>query len=134
MGRQTELHFVKDGVKVNARNFKTTILKPGLKDLTQELFDGEDWVFMQDSAPAHKAKTTQEWLEGHVPSFITAREWPPYSPDLNPMDYYVWGRLEAVTNNKEFHSLEALKAAVLKEWDRLDEDECAERACPGRRD
>jgi len=27
----------------------------------------------------------------HCPDFIDKDAWPPKSPDLNPLDYYVWG-------------------------------------------
>jgi hypothetical protein len=37
------------------------------------LFSGHEWIFQQDSAPAHhKAKTTQEWLWRNLLAFITA--------------------------------------------------------------
>ncbi|XP_054718970.1 vacuolar protein sorting-associated protein 53 homolog [Uloborus diversus] len=38
---------------------------------------------------------TQDWCRTHFPDFISSAEWPPYSPDLNPMDYSVWSILEA---------------------------------------
>ena len=47
-------------------------------------------VFQQDGAPAHTSKTTQEYLDGATPDFIRKDEWPPQSPDCNPMDYAVW--------------------------------------------
>jgi hypothetical protein len=125
---RTELHFVEKGVKVTAKNYQANVLRPVVKPLNDTLFEGKSWVFVQDSAPAHKAKTTQAWLSRHVPAFVTSQEWPPYSPDLNPMDYYAWGRLEAVTNNREYKSLEALKASVIKEWAALDQNELC-RAC-----
>uniref|UniRef100_A0A914EGZ6 Metalloendopeptidase n=1 Tax=Acrobeloides nanus TaxID=290746 RepID=A0A914EGZ6_9BILA len=43
----------------------------------------------------HKAKETQQWLRENVPDFITAKEWPSYSPDLNPLDYSIWGYIES---------------------------------------
>jgi len=27
----------------------------------------------------------------HCPDFINKEAWPPNSPDLNPLDYHVWG-------------------------------------------
>jgi hypothetical protein len=60
------------------------------------LFNGQEEVFQQESAPAHKAKTTQEWLQRNAPAFISAEDWPLGSPDLNPMDYKLWCVLEDV--------------------------------------
>jgi len=42
-------------------------------------------------APAHSAPETQEWIAWNSPEFISKAEWPPNSPDLNPLDYDVWG-------------------------------------------
>jgi len=50
------------------------------------LFNGPEGVFQQDSAPAHKAKTTQKWLQRNTPAFISTEDWPLQSPGPNPMD------------------------------------------------
>jgi transposase len=39
-------------------------------------------VFMQDNAPIHKARTVCRWFEDLA---IPLLDWPPYSPDLNPI-------------------------------------------------
>jgi transposase len=38
---------------------------------------------MQDNAPAHAAKETKQLLADLA---INRFEWPPYSPDLNPIE------------------------------------------------
>jgi hypothetical protein len=58
------------------------------------LFSGQKWVFQQDSVPAHKSKTTQEWLQKNLLAFISAENWPSGSADLSPLDYKLWDVLE----------------------------------------
>ena len=50
------------------------------------------FIFQQDGAPAHTARVTQDWLTANC-HFINKNEWPPNSPDLNPLDYHVWGAM-----------------------------------------
>ena len=49
----------------------------GLKGMEQEL------IFMQDNTPGHATKETITLLEALA---IAVCKWPPYSPDLNPIE------------------------------------------------
>src|SRR6218665_2534562 len=50
-----------------------------------------EFTFQQDGASAHTARVTQEWLHAYCSEIIEKDRWPPNSPDLNPLDYHVWG-------------------------------------------
>lgn len=117
------LHFVDPGVKIDANYYQEEILKKVVQPLNYTLFNGEDWTFQQDSAASHKAKSTQMWLKDNVPDFISVKEWPAVSPDLNPLDYYIWSKLEAKVCSKRHKNLESLKQALLTEWDNLSMDD-----------
>ena len=42
--------------------------------------------------------------------------WPPNSPDLNPVDYAVWGVLQQqVYHNRKFTTVDELKQAIVEE-------------------
>ncbi|CAF0956335.1 unnamed protein product [Didymodactylos carnosus] len=86
------------------------------------LYPNGQWTFQQDSATAHKTKTTQAWLRLNCPDFISSEEWPPSSPDLNPLDFCIRGTLESVVNAKPHRSIESLKRKFIQERDRLDMD------------
>ena len=49
---------------------------------------------MQDGATAHTTNDVLNFLgekfRGRVISRRSEIEWPPYSPDLNPLDYFFW--------------------------------------------
>ena len=44
-------------------------------------------------SPAHTAALGQDWIQKSCPDFIGKDQWPPNSPDLNPLDYHVWGAM-----------------------------------------
>ena len=41
---------------------------------------------MYKTAIRSTAKLTQDWLRTNVPEYITRKQWPPRSPDLNPIE------------------------------------------------
>lgn len=90
-GGRGRLLFVDEKAKVNA-NYYVTQLLPHLVTDAQQLLDG-NFVFQQDGAPAHTATVTQEWINHNCPDMIVKDDWPPNSPDLNPLDYHVWGAM-----------------------------------------
>lgn len=110
----TKLHFCEKGVKTSANVYQNTVLDKVVKPLNSTLFNNQHWVFQQDSAPGHKAKTTQAWLKNNVPEFICAEDWPSGSPDLNPLDYKLWSVLEDMVCTKRYPNIDALKKALSK--------------------
>ena len=103
---KTRIHFIDtEHTKVNSESYKN-LLEIGLLPDCRRLYPNGDWVFQQDGAPAPTSKTTQEYLDGATPDFIRKDEWPPQSPDCNPMDYAVWDKF---TENK-------LKKQIRKCW------------------
>ncbi|XP_045448927.1 uncharacterized protein LOC123657426 [Melitaea cinxia] len=60
-----------------------------------------------DSAPGHKARTTQAWLETNVPDFIRVENWPSSSPD--PLDFKLWSVLEDMDRLSDKATLSLLK-------------------------
>jgi hypothetical protein len=67
-----------------------------MKHLNMNLFSGQEWAFQQDSVPAQKAKTTQEWLRRNLLTFISAENWLSGSADLKILDNKLWAVLEDV--------------------------------------
>ena len=84
---RSPLVFVEQGVKLNQENYRNDILVGSLLLWAKEHFKKRPWPIQRDSAPSHEAKKTQEWLSANVLNFISKKEWPPSSPDLNPLDF-----------------------------------------------
>lgn len=88
------IHLIDKGAKVNATYYQQRILATGLIPDCHRIFHNNNYIFQQDGAPSHTAKSTINFLNREVPSFIKPSEWPPSSPDLNPMDYAIWPILQ----------------------------------------
>ena len=84
------------------------------------MFQNRPWIFQQDSAPAHKAKTTQQWLKNHVYKFISSDYWLSASPNLNLLNYKLWPVLVVCT--RRHHNQESLKQAKVEAMDNLPMD------------
>lgn len=74
------------------------------------------WVFQQDGAPAHKARSTQAWLKQHADFSIMA--WPPNSPDLSWIEN-VWGLVARQLQMRSNLTSATFQQAVFEEWDRV---------------
>ena len=80
---------------------------------------GRPWVWQQDSAPAHKSKETQAWLQKVCYDFLPFSHWLPFSPDLIPLDYFVWSYGENITNMTSHNTKASLIAAISRVFDGL---------------
>lgn len=113
---KTPLVFIEKGVKINASYYQKSIIKAVLEPWAKLHFKGEDWTLQQDWAPAHKAKGSIALCKKLFPKIWDRELWPPYSPDLNPMDFAIWPILEQKACSVQHRNLESLKAALLKAW------------------
>lgn len=109
------LIFVDKGVKINQHFYKLEILEKMMPEC-RKLYPDGNWTFQQDSAPAHSAKSIQAWCEQNCPDFIPSTLWPPASPDLNPLDFFAWGKIEDLLKNKKSNNLEQFKQNIVKAW------------------
>jgi hypothetical protein len=71
--------------------------------------------FMQNNATAHNANNFMVALDNVFGEQVISQGlWPPWSPDLNLCDFYLWGTLKKVYVNN-LHSLEELEANIRHE-------------------
>ncbi len=63
--------------------FFKTIVEHFMLPSADQLFKDADFIFQQDLAPAHTAKSTKSWLNYHG---VGVLDWPANSPDLNPRE------------------------------------------------
>ena len=75
---------------------------------------GRGMIFMQDGAPAHTARTTQNLLQQHN---IRQLPWPAKSPDLNVIEH-LWDELNIRVRKRRVapRNLQQLEQALRDEW------------------
>ena len=86
----------------------------------------EEFVFQQDGAPAYYANSVRNLLNENLPGRWIGRrgsiEWPPRSPDLSPLDFFVQGMLKNRVYQEKFTTIDQLKSAIEREVSVIDAD------------
>ena len=89
---------------------------------------GKNYVFQQDSVPAHTAKKTIKLLKRSNVRFWEKDLWPSNSPDLNPFDYF-WARIEAKVCAEPHNNIISLKKDIIKSAASLERAEIIRAVC-----
>ena len=95
----------------------------------------DDYWWMQDGAPPHRVGKVMDLLHdkfnnrvialGFPERFDEGLQWPPYSPDINPMDFSVWGWTKDKVYKNKKHTLETLRDEIHDAFKEITSDKCA---------
>ena len=119
-------HIFEVGLKVNTRVY-LDVLKSVVIPWCNQVAGGRPWVWQQDSAPAHKPKETQAWIQKECYDFEPFSHCPP-PRDLNPRDYFVWSYVENITNMTSHNNKASLITAIHRVFAELS-PALVEKAC-----
>jgi hypothetical protein len=72
----------------------------------------EHFIFQQDNAPCHSSSDTRTFL---AENNIRVLEWPPYSPDMNPIEN-LWSILKAKIHRRSYSNKTELIAEIRQLW------------------
>jgi transposase len=74
-------------------------------------------VFQQDGAPPHYGVIVRQFLDERFPQRWIGRQgpfsWPPRSPDLTPLDFWLWGYVKDEVYKEKPKSLVDLKERII---------------------
>ena len=81
----------------------------------EEFVAGDLWL-MQDGAPAHIGRNVRAWMQQNFEECEIGRygsiHWPARSPDLTPMDFFVWGWVKDQVYRHRVNTLNELKTRI----------------------
>ena len=73
-------------------------------------------IFQQDGAPAHFPTDVRQYLDDHFPNRRIGRDgpirWAPRSPDLTPLDFFLWGHVKSNIYKTSVKNLTELKRRI----------------------
>jgi hypothetical protein len=74
-------------------------------------------TFMQDGAPPHYSLAVRNYLDTEFPNNWIGRggpiPWPPRSPDITPMDYFIWGFWKDLVYKEPVRDINQLRERIL---------------------
>ena len=71
------------------------------------MWKNTSWILHHDNAPAHNALSVKRFL---AKNNIPVMEYPPYSPDLAPCDFFLFPKIKSALKGTRFESVDAVKA------------------------
>lgn len=102
------------------------MLRDFLTPILQSLPDGSNIWFQQDGAPPHYSKLARDCVQEMFGDQWIGRggpvEWPPRSPDLNPLDFFFWSHLKRTVYNNNPRNLIQLKENIIRECRTITEE------------
>lgn len=97
-----------------------------LPELNRLFPNRPDLWLQQDGAPPHYAVAVRRYLNNVFPDRWIGRrgaiEWPPRSPDLTPLDFFLWGYLKSKVYQNRPHNIRDLKDRIRIEMGRITQD------------
>ncbi len=104
---------------VNAAIYQE-ILEHFMLPSADKLYSDADFIFQQDLAAAHSAKSTKSWFSYHG---VTVLDWPANSPDLNPVEN-LWSIVKRKMRDTRPNNADDLKATIKAVWASITPEQC----------
>ena len=107
--------------KVNA-DYYTAHVKNDLVPALKRFYPLNDGIFVQDGASSHTSNKCQRFLSKEFGKSrkVSKKQWPPQSPDLNPLDYFFWAEVQSKVfeaRREPFKDQQELEAQILRVWE-----------------
>jgi len=97
--------FVPTGQTVNQVYYLEVLerLREKVRWKRPELFANNSWILPHDNAPAHTALSVSKFL---ATKQITVLEYPAFSPDLAPSDFFLFPKIKEILKGRHFDDID----------------------------
>ena len=58
-----------------------------------------------------------------MPELLQPKDWPPNSPDLNPVDYGIWENLSERVYQHKIKDIQHLKILIIEKWSQMPQEQ-----------
>lgn len=113
--------FIEETIDSKQYNY---LLKQYIIPKAKELGMTGRYIYQQDGAPPHTTRENLALLNENFGSRVIARRypdiynkglaWPPYSPDLSPLDFFLWGYTKDRVYKNRPKTINELKMAIIE--------------------
>jgi hypothetical protein len=111
---------------VNGANY-LNLLQQCFIPVVQHWASFNQMIFQQDGAPPHWSLAVRNYLTATFPARWMGRAspnypWPPYSPDLTPMDFFLWGFIKSRVYSTPIADKTELRLRIIQSFNDLPAD------------
>lgn len=103
--------------KINGSYYRD-ILQNNLRISARNMGLGNDFTFQHNNDPKRTSSIVKRFLENNN---INVLQWPPQSPDLNPIEH-LWDELDRKVPKSKQRSFKEYRAALFEEWVKIEPD------------
>lgn len=94
-------------------------------DAVLPLIEANQIIWQQDGAPPHNVAEVTEYINRNYPLWIGRNGpilWPPNSPDLTPLDTFLWGTLKNKIYFKASENIDQLQERITYEINKINNE------------
>jgi hypothetical protein len=117
--------FFFDGATVNGQKYLTMLQEFFIPEV-RRLRKVKSILFQQDGAPPHFSCEVRQFLDNIFPNRWIGRggpiRWAPRSPDLTPLDFFLWGHIKNNVYKSPIQDLDELKMRICDEIKKISQD------------
>lgn len=111
---------------LNAEEYLAMLQQQIVPAIQASVNNFEQIWFQQDGAPPHYGLQVRQYLDNVFPNHWIGRrgsiEWPARSPDLSPLDYFLWGYVKDRVYKTKPQNLDDLRNRIQQEIQQIPQD------------